>query len=144
MLRTLQQNKQLHTLLAKLKITPEQKIELVMSFTNNRTYRSSEMEVSECESLIRKLQQMDNTPRPVVRVNPFVGDHCDKMRKKCLSIAHELRWEHPDGSINMAIFNAWCLNFSFLKKPFNLYTATELPKLISQLEMILSKEYARK
>jgi len=59
----------------------------------------------------------------------------DKMRKKILSMAHEMNWR-VNGKVNMKAIDTWCRNYSYLKKSLDRYTYKELPKLVSQFESV--------
>jgi hypothetical protein len=133
MKRTLEQNNKLHTLLAK---TDQQKnkASLVFAFTEGRTESSSEMSIGECNSLIAWLQNLDKP-----RVDP-----ADKMRKKILSICHDMNWELVSGKIDWDRLNNWLKKFGYLHKGLNEYTMQELPKLVTQFENLLKTFYAKK
>lgn len=133
MIRTLEQNAVLHKLLGELGIEPELKSELVFQYTNGRTERSSQMNVEECQALINHLNHIKKEVRP---------DKEDKMRKKILSICHEMNWKTPQGKIDWDRLNNWMLKYGYLKKRLNEYSFTELPTLVTQFESLLRTYYA--
>ncbi len=144
MKRTLAHNNQLHALLGSLRISKDQKMELVNAFSNNRTQSSSELNDDECIKLINHLNGMKlhmNTPQ--VRVNSYADDPADKLRKKCLSVVHDLGWETVSGKIDWERLNFWLEKFGYLHKKLNDYTYEELPRLITQLENVLKSNYER-
>lgn len=57
-----------------------------------------------------------------------------KMVGKILSMAHELRWELPNGKVDMDRLNAWCIKYNPHKKPLNALTEQELPSVVSVFE----------
>lgn len=108
------------------------KEELVMRFTNGRTPRSSEMDVRECQALINYLQAL---------VNKTFNDPADRMRKKILSICHEMGWELPNGKIDWDRLNGYLTKYGYLHKELNDYTNDELPTLVTQFENLLKSYY---
>lgn len=130
--RTLQQNSQLHKLLTETGLTDE-KGTLVKEFTNSRTSSSSAMSMAECQALIDHLAGCLGGP-----VVDKAG-RANQMRRSILAVAHQLRWE-LDGStkVDMARVNEWCRTRSYLQKPLNDYTYEELPKLVSQINLVLA------
>jgi hypothetical protein len=122
----------IHTLLSKNKLSEEKEI-LVSVHTGHRTKSSKEMTRFEASDLIKYLKSLE--PK---------NDAGDKMRKKIISMAHEMGWElegtkrivgtQKQAKIDMAHVNDWCLKFGYLHKKLDDYTYEELPKLVSQFE----------
>ena len=122
MKRTVMQNSQLYLLLSKLGIDRETKGEMVLSFTDNRTIKSSEMTKTECQSLINDLNHKLNfDPR------------ADKMRKKVISQFIKMGYT-VNGKIDMVALDVWCQKYGHQHKPLNSYAYDELPKLVTQAE----------
>lgn len=145
MQRTISQNRRLYTLFGKLKVDKETKEDLVSQYTSGRTLSSAEMTIPECQALINNLQHMANetvkvmvTPKAPTAQNPS-----DKMRKKILSICHEMNWKEK-GHLDWTRINGWLLKYGYLKKPLNDYKALELPTLITQFEQLLKDYYAKR
>lgn len=103
--------------------------ELAYSFSDGRTTSVSDMFSHQAWELIQHLEE-DNGNQPT----PFV-----KMQRKILSMAHEQNWKNFDGKINMERVNNWCVKYGYLHKPFNSYTETELPALVTQFESMYAK-----
>jgi len=59
-----------------------------------------------------------------------------KMQRKILSMAHEMRWELPNGKVDMQRLNNWCVKHTPYHKPFNALTEAELPKVVSIYQKI--------
>lgn len=133
MLRTLEQNKRLHTLLGKLGVEKEQKEELVFGFSGERTISSAELTMQECYSLCNHLQGMIYAS----------DDRADVMRKKVLSICHEMKWKLESGKIDWEHLNDWLMKYGYLHKSLNEYKEKELPKLVTQFENLL-RDYLKK
>ncbi len=134
MVRTAQQNSRLHLLLGKLNVEKETKEDLVYQFTSGRETSSSKLEFKECQALIDHLG----------RLTKQTFDSGDKMRKKILSVVHELGWETPSGKIDWKSLNEYLLKFGYLHKTLNDYEYKELPTLVTQFENLLRTEYAKR
>lgn len=110
MLRTKEQNKQLHLLLGNLGLM-DSKAWLVSEYTNGRTERSSEMSVGEAAELIKAL-----------------NDAGDRKRKRVISHLAEAGYV-KNGRPDMEAINKWVLQQKF-KKPLNAHSDSELSSLI--------------
>jgi hypothetical protein len=127
------QNRILHSLLNATKMIV-QKEDLVYSFTGGRSTTSKELTYQEAGALITHLKTLDAA---------------HKMRRKIISMAHEMGWQvrvsSPNGGSRMGAdmdaVNAWCKKYSFGKKPLNEYTTRELPRLVTQFEQGPYKHY---
>lgn len=124
MIRTATQNARLHFLTGQLNIDKEMKEDLVYQFTNGRETSSAKMDIRECQALINHLGSL----------NKENSDKGDKMRKKILSIVHELGWETPTGKIDWKRLNDYLNKYGYLHKHLNDYQYHELPKLVTQFE----------
>ncbi|MDT8412680.1 MAG: hypothetical protein RQ875_09480 [Vicingaceae bacterium] len=105
MKRTNQQNKRLHLYIGLLKIDDDFKKVLCHSFSNGRTIRTSELEVSECERLIAHLKNMVKET-----------DKADKMRKKIISFFHKMGYYTSDSKVDMEAIDVWAKKYGYLKK----------------------------
>lgn len=104
-----------------------QKETLVLAFSNGRCKSSKELTLQEAGALITHLKSLD-------------GSH--KMRRKIISMAHELGWKIPGTKkIDMDAINEWCKKYGFGKKELNEYTEQELPKLVTQFQNGPYKHY---
>ena len=65
-------------------------------------------------------------------------DSADKMRKKIISMAHEMGWQLPASGLrpkaDMQRIDAWTAKYGYLHKALNSYEYTELPVLVTQFE----------
>jgi hypothetical protein len=132
--------KQLHVLLTKAELNnPEDKKSLALQYSKNRTDRTSELTYQEYLNLIKDLQ--------VSFVNEASGRISDKMRKKIISRAREMRWEIQDDNgrvmADMQRINNWAVKYGYLHKNLNDYTENELPQLVSQFDNVYF-DYLRK
>lgn len=116
----------IHTLLTKAGLMAQKK-SLVAGVSNGRTESTKELTMDEAIALINYLKQQNTDDLKA-----------DQMRKKILSMAHRLRWEKEDGSVDVDAVNTWCMNKSYAKKPLNEYTYKELPKLVTQFQQVYS------
>jgi hypothetical protein len=135
-----EQVKAIYTLLGKFGLRDE-KESIVRSFTANRTDSTRAMKDKEAAALIGHLKSMD-----------VVDTRSDKMRKKILSMAHEMGWsssakatedKQAKRKIDMEHVNNWCKSHGYLHKPLDDYTYNELPRLVSQFEQVY-KDYLKK
>ncbi len=133
MLRTLEQNTRLHKLIGLLAISKENKEQLVFGFSGERTSTSKELTVEECNKLNNHLQSLVQQS----------DDRADVMRKKVLSICHEMKWKLENGKIDWEHLNDWMMKYGYLHKSLNEYKEKELPKLLTQFENLL-KDYYKK
>lgn len=158
LIRTNSQNKRLHYWLGVLNVSAENKAEMVYAHTNGRENRSCAMRPDECEEMIKSLKRMANglnagsyrgkhhppassglQPPP-----PKEEDKGNRMRRKVISIGHELGWKLENGKIDMKRVNEFCLKRGHGHKLLNDYEVKELPKLITQFEQLLKTEYAKR
>jgi hypothetical protein len=141
MTRSATQNKALHGLLMKLNIAAEHKAELVLSFTDGRTERSSEMTYAECQSFIQWCQSQLREEE----------DKCQRMRRKILAICHELGWYKRDtgGQLYMHLgrpvldfvrIDAFCVERGNAHKPLQHHTSGELTTLVTIFERVLKAD----
>lgn len=136
-LRTLHQNHHLHRLLAEANLTAE-KAALATEFSQGRTARSSELTMAECQALIRHLENGLGLAAPAP--TPEQQAATDRMRRKIISLAHDMRWHEPGTQrADMARVNGWCQARGFGKKQLNQYTLDELRKLVSQFKIVHKK-----
>lgn len=66
-------------------------------------------------------------------------DREDLMRKRIISMAHELDWRLPDGKIDMKRLDNWCVAYGSFKKKLNAHKYMELIKLVSQFDKMYLK-----
>ena len=102
-----------------------QKETLVLSFSNGRTESRAGLRFSEAAELIAYLQKEANEL-----------DTANRMRRKLIAKCHNLGWETTPGTADMERLNNWCKTKGYLKKELMDYTATELPKLVSQFDKV--------
>jgi hypothetical protein len=126
-------NKQLHGLLTQCGLN-EQKAALINSYTAGRSESSKDLTDGEAAQLICFLATKANEH----------GEAANKMRRKILSMAHEMHWHLPDTQkVDIECVNDWCIAYGFGKKLLNKYTYNELPKLVTQFTQVY-KSYISK
>lgn len=135
--RTSQQSNTLYALLAKLNIMSE-KEQLCIQYSKGRTHRSSKLSYQECDTLINDLKAIIN-PNSNSEYSLLPSDSHSLVRK-ILSLAHELRWEKPDGKVDIIKLDNWAKERGKFKKALKLHSHSELATLIYQLEQILIKD----
>lgn len=132
------QNRRLHQLLNQAGILGEDKQALVYEFSHGRGTSSKDLLMVEAQHLIQHLEGalglLATAPTPEQE------EASDKMRRKIISLAHEMRWYvEGTGRVDMARVNGWCQARGFGKKVLNQYTHDELTKLLSQFKIVYSK-----
>lgn len=132
------QIRRLHQLLNQASISGEDKKALVYEFSHGRGTSSKNLLMGEAQKLIKHLEGalglLATAPTPEQE------DASDKMRRKMISLCHEMRW-HIDGTarVDMGRLNGWCQARGFGKKVLNQYNHAELTKLLSQFKIVYSK-----
>ena len=58
----------------------------------------------------------------------------NKMKKKIISMAHTIGWEHKNGKIDMTAVNTWCTQKGMYKKALDAHNYTELIYLVTQFQ----------
>lgn len=133
----------IHTLLpAEVKADKELKAALIAQYTGSPDKTSTrDLSYSQAYELIKDLQESKNQ-------SP-VHQRSDKMRKKIISMAHELGWQYYSENrsklcADMNAINAWCIKYGHKHKNLDDYTYVELPTLVSQFEQMYKGEIAKK
>ena len=130
--RTPEQNIRFHKLLGLLCIDADEKRELVYNASNGRCSSSAELTYTEMYELIEHLQSLQNSSPDQQKAS--------RMRKKIMSIFHELRYETKNGQLDYGRINGWMVKSSYLHKFLNDYTVQELPRLVTQVDAMLKKQ----
>lgn len=126
---TKKQNAMIGYLVSKLKLDSDTKEELIWLYSDGRTTRISELRLNEAKEIIVALQSGTT----------FVPTPAAKMRRKILSMAHEMNWEHTNGKVDMDRVNKWCVDYGYLSKHLDKYKEDELPVLVSAFEKMYLK-----
>ena len=96
--------------------------QLAEKFSHGRVSTYAAMNYKETQLLIRSF------------IKP---NKADKMRKKILSMAHEMGWELLDGRVDFERLNNWCVKHTPSHKPFEDIPNKDLPLTVT----IMSKVY---
>lgn len=115
-------------LINRLKLDKDTKEELIYMHSDGRTTHISELSKQEAIQVIKSLTSGANIPETPA----------SKMRRKILSMAHELHWETRNGKVDLSRVNGWCVQYGG-GKSLDAYTVTELPTLVSQFESMYLK-----
>lgn len=144
MQRTVTQNKQLHAIIGKLKISSEHKQELIYQYTKGRSSSSADLTIPEAQALINNLNHLlRNEKPPVTPPKLKQANSANAMRRKILSVCHEMGWKE-NGRLDWTRINGFLLKYGHLKKNLNDYTQAELPVLVTQFEKLLKDYYAKR
>ena len=120
------QRRELHRLITACGIEKEQKEDLVFQFTGMRYTSSKELTDDQAMGLIRFLRKMDP---------------CNKMRRKILSMAHEMGWELENGKVDIERVNAWTKKYGRWHLPLNDHDKNQLAYLVTQFQEGPYKSY---
>lgn len=126
---TKKQNAMIGYQVSRLKLDQETKEEMIWMYSDGRTTHISELLFDEASKVITAL---------LTGKASYVSPKA-KMASKILSMAHELNWELPDGRIDMDRVDRWCVEYGYLSKILNKYTASELPHLVTAFENMYLK-----
>lgn len=125
------QNKQLHTLLSATGLMP-QKASLVSAFSNGRSESSKDLSFDEAKDMIDFLQDQRKS---------VVGEAANKMRRKVISLAYEMRWAKSGqwATALLAIDNFCKGEHGIYKKELQMHTYKELVMVVTQFESMYKK-----
>jgi hypothetical protein len=113
-------------LCTRLYIDKEAKKVMVAGFTNGRAESSKYLLPAEADAMINHLGRL------LPKTNDDVSQ---KMRRKIISMAHELHWHLPGTSkADMQRINNWCCKYGQYKKELDKHTYKELVNLVGQFE----------
>lgn len=130
------QNKAVYSLLNKTGLIAR-KEDIIASFSNGRTTSTRQLSQEESIQLIGWLKTQDADEKKA-----------DVMRKKIISLAHEMGWHQRDEQgrlitngfgkpkVDMKRLDEWCKKFSTLKKSLDNHTLKELPALLTQFKFV--------
>ena len=132
MKRTQQQNKVLHRLLSRLGISDESKADMVLSFTNGRTERSSEMTMGECQNMIVELEHLLDKSK--TRENELK----QTLRRNVFKLMYDLGYLNGNMSNTekLSVINRWAADMLHYDKDLNYLSIDELRRFINQLQAI--------
>ena len=118
------QNAMIGYQISRLALDTDTKEDLIYTHTDGRSTRIRDLYFHEADAVIKMLTSGTHEAQ-----SPAA-----KMRRKIISMAHELSWKLPSGKISMDSINSWCRTYGYLKKPLDEYTERELPALVTQFE----------
>lgn len=144
MLRNKKQNNQMWAMASELKMDKEIISDLAYQFSNSRTTSSRELTTSEFQSLLNHLTAIKaGYTNKQVKPTEQTQSIDNKMRRKILSICHEMNWKE-NNQLDWKRINAFILKSGYLHKALNSYTEAELPTLVTQFETLLKSYYAKR
>jgi len=118
----------INTLVNKLHIPKETKAVMVMGFTGARTNSTKYLTISEATEMIKHLKSLDPDEASA-----------EKMRRAIIAMAHELKWQLPNGKADMERINNWCKKYGGKNKELNAYNIKELPNLVTAFKQVYKK-----
>lgn len=115
---TPKQAKYVRQLLSREGILSEEK-RYTVHFSNGRTDILEDLTHAETQAIIAEFSEKSSA---------------DKMKGKILSMMHEMRWELPNGKVDIPRLNAWLIKHTPYHKPFDRLKEAELPLVVSLFE----------
>lgn len=130
---TPKQRRQIMAIIYHLDIA-DMKEKLVLDYTYQRTTSLREMTFEEAMDMIKSMNAKQMTPDTYSKMQKS-----DRMRKRILSMCHQLSWTYYDKNqkkqtVSFYKLDAWMMNYSYLHKLLNSYKDNELPRLVHQFE----------
>jgi hypothetical protein len=112
----------------------------VFSYTEGRTENSSEMTTREITLLIDNLEIYQRK----IGMPPNDFQKGDRMRKRILSLFRQYGYteyctKQNKLIVDFARLNNWMIKYGYLHKRLNKYKYVELPKLVTQVEILIHK-----
>ena len=133
------QLKIISTICSVLKICKENKEVMVSGFSGGRCTSSKNLTYEEAHELIKHLRVLSGNQQTAKPTDAMIG--------KILYYAHEIGWTKKNlaGKIvaDVKRVDEWALKYSYLHKKINVYSYSELPKLVTQFQ-IFYKDYLSK
>ena len=142
-----------YALLSVLGIDSQEKSNLVLEYSNQRTKSLKELSSEELQNLETHLQNLTGKSqqpsgwRQAKTTKPATNDELVKLRKKVIAmLAYTLGWTVYDKEKNRMVadmprINGWVEKYGKCNsKKFNDYSKTELTGLISQVEKMVKSE----
>lgn len=133
----------IHTLLpAEVKLDKELKAALISQYTGDENKTSTrDLSYSQAYELIKDLQANKNASPIFLR--------SDKMRKKIISMAHDMGWQYWSEAkqkmcANIKEIDSWCEKYGYKHKALDDYTYEELPALVTQFESLYKDRMSKK
>lgn len=105
--------------------------ELIHGFTGGRTESLRDLTAAEYEQLIRQMNNMVH--------KQHVADNLNTMRRKVIALLCKCGYVTAHQTADMSRINTWCVTHGHRHKPLNEYNGVELPKLITQAELMYTK-----
>jgi hypothetical protein len=127
------------------------KVDLVKHYTKGRETSTKEMLYFEATELIKHLEAFQKQ-EPIQKIptsEQLKNQACDRMRKKIIAMLREIGYEKYSPAYNRNVADMDRIyklinKVGYLEKPLNQYTDLELPKLVSQMESIYTKDIKKK
>lgn len=139
------QNRRLHQLISLIGLNADSKEMLIHTYTEGRSISSADLLQSEANNLIAHLETMQRAST--------TDERCNKMRKKILSICHQMGWYrrfrgqlrfiNGKPELDMEAIGTFCTTKGPYKKGLNEHTYKELVVLVSVFERLQQSELTK-
>lgn len=107
-----------------------ERAELIKDFTQGRTSSLRELGASEYVDLLMSMNQM---------VVKGANAEANNMRRKVIACLAKAGYTSAPKAADMERINNWCKSHGYLHKRLNEYSIGELPKLVTQAELVYAK-----
>jgi hypothetical protein len=105
---------------------------LVQEFSHGNKYGLTDLTEWELQEFNRwmrsKATELEN--------NATEPEKCNQIRRKIIALFHKMKWQTPQGTIDLERLNAWCIKYGQFHKPLNAHNLPEVTKLCSQVEEV--------
>lgn len=142
---TKEQIKAINAILAKQGLMDDKK-NIVQSWTQGRTTSTKDLYFNEAWLLVQALKNESLPSIEELRK--------ERMARKIIAMAHEIGWIKPVSVVDperglvtkkdYTRLHDWIIKYGYLKKELREYTYMELPKLVTQFEFGVYKDYIAK
>ena len=120
------------TICSNLHINADDKETMVSGFTDGRETSSKYMYFDEAKAMISHLQELQGQQTIKPGTKPMIG--------KMLGYARDMGWVNVNADGKMVAdfkrMDEWAIKYGYLHKKINDYEYEQLPKLVSQFELV--------
>ncbi len=107
--------------------------EMIEEFTSGKKSSLKDLTETEYREFCTSIQKLINNPQPSKA--DWQNTPANIMRRKIIGLCVKMGWVNGSKA-DLQRIQSWVLKYGYLKKELNTYTESELPKLVSQAEMM--------
>ena len=109
----------------------DSKDEIVLELTDGRTSHLSEMTKAEAQLFFDVMLGEAQSPAPNSE-----AAKCDNSTRKLLSMAHEVKWQSPNGKVDYQRLSNWCKKYSPAHKCYKQQNSKELAETVTSFSKL--------